>query len=101
MQTDWDEMTEEQREEANEAAWAMASDRVRQVRARNPELTLEAARKAAYSELQSDIDEEARLIREAGKSRATQMAKRFAANSQQRINDYSLAQGFVFDVDGE
>ena len=95
----FDEMTDAEQDAANEFAWARAADRLRQTLSLHPEFDLTEAREFAHAAIEADIAEDRRWIARAQRARATKLDKRGAENSAERIQRYSLEQGFIFEVE--
>ena len=97
--TDWNDMSEADRDAANEFAWARAADRLRQTIAAHPHLDAAEARRFASAAIDADIAEEQRVLGRSRRARATKMDIRCATNCAARIQSYALEQGFISDVD--
>jgi conjugal transfer/entry exclusion protein len=97
--TDWLEMTEAQKDEANEIAYAGACDRLRSAQSNSPFATMADVRSIAATQLAADIAEAQREIAQAAKARATKQDKRFAEAAKRRIAAWSLVEGFIWDAE--
>ena len=97
--SDWLEMTDEQREEANELAYAAACDRLRSIADRYPEADMSSVRQYAATEVAMDALNAQSDIDRAKRSRATRMDKRCAEYARQTQFKLSLVEGFIWDAE--
>jgi hypothetical protein len=97
--TDWLEMTEAQREAANEDAYCGACDRLRSMQARYPLSDMATIRAFAFGELALDVKENTRLIKRGERARATKADKRAADTARQSSARLALVGGFIWDAE--
>lgn len=97
--TNWEDMTEAQREEANELAYAQACDRLRGVVYRHPDADMQDVRKIAEAELNAEIKSAQDDIKHGQRTRATRMDKRSAEYAKTTIEKLGLIQGFIWDAE--
>lgn len=95
----WDDMTEAQRDEANDAAYAAACDRLRTTLDRNPQADMVAVRQHAIAELAADMKASSADVKRGNAKRATRLDKRCADYAKRTLATLALVEGFIWDAE--
>lgn len=100
MTTLWEDLTEAEREEANELAYAAACDRLRAAQWRaHLDAPLDEVRQLAYAELAADIAAAQADIRHGQRTRATRLDRQAAAYAERTLARLALVEGFIWDAE--
>ena len=99
MTTDWDDLTEDQKDAINEAAYANCADRLRRADAEFPGCELEDIRRYCAEIIAADIAENNRIIRRAARSRATKSDTAWAASAKVRNADLDHEAHFIWEAE--
>lgn len=97
--TDWEALTDAERDALNEEAYGDCCDALRRADAEFPGCELAELRRYVAEGLQSDAAEYRRIIKRAKRTRATRLDKRSAESARQSLAWIDHKLGFIFDAE--